>query len=224
MNLKQYYGPRGRYLSEHKKYFSAAQLKIDLRFIISVLKLKKTDKILDLACGHGRHLVALAKKGFDIDGVDFSAHLLSIARKQMLAAGVQVKFFRQDVERLKLPNRYDKIFLFFSEFGLFNAQKFLSRIARHLKPGGLFLLDTDNVFRLINHLKKHPKSRYTFDPTTMELKEKGGGKLKVRYYILPELEQLLIKNGLRITSVYGGYRREPLDINARRQIIVAKKV
>ena len=223
MNLKHYYGPKGKYLREHKKYFSNQQLETDLRFIVSVLKLKNGDSILDLACGHGRHTIALAKRGFKVDGLDLSSHLLGLAEKEAKVAGVKINWYQQDVHRWQRPKRYDKIFLFFSEFGLFDAPKVIARIAAHLKPGGLFLLDTDNVFRLISYLKKHPRGRYRFDFRMMELKEKGA-RLRVRYYTLPDLEELFRQSHLKTVAVYGGYRREPFDIKAGRQIVVVKKV
>ena len=36
---------------------------------------------MDLACGHGRHAIELAKKDFDVDGLDFSDYLLKLAKE-----------------------------------------------------------------------------------------------------------------------------------------------
>jgi len=55
MEIKKYYSSQGKYLQEHKNYFSEEQLQKDVNFLIDVLSLKKQDKILDLACGQGVH-------------------------------------------------------------------------------------------------------------------------------------------------------------------------
>jgi len=223
MDHKKYYSSQGNYLKEHKKYFSKKQLQQDVGFLINVLSLNKKDKILDLACGHGRHVIELKKRQFDIEGLDFSSHLLKIAKKDAKRENLQINFYRQDINNLKLKTKYDKIFLFFSEFGLFNAHKVLKNVAKILKPGGLFLLDCDNVFRLIQYLIKHPKAPYEFDFVNMKLKEKRKNSKGVKYYTVPELEKLFKNNKLKITSIYGNYLKDSLDINSKRIIIIGKK-
>jgi len=223
MSIGKYYGPRGRYLEEHKNYFSKKQLKKDVDFLVDTLKLKKKDKILDLACGQGRHLIELKKRGYDVEGLDFSAYLLRIAKKQAQKEGLKINFSRRDVHNFRLNRKYDKIFLFFSEFGLFDSDKVLRNVSRHLKRGGLFLLDCDNLFRLIDYLKKHPRSKYVFDFARMELREKSKKGPRVRYYTFPELEKLFIEEGFKIRAVYGGYQKEELNAKSKRMIVVAKK-
>ncbi len=222
MSLKQYYGSKGFYLEEHKEYFSLKQLKKDVDFIIEVLKLKKMDKILDIACGNGRHTIELKKRGFDIEGLDFSDYLIKIAKKQAKQENLEINFYKQDIHKI-IRKKYNKIFLFFSEFGLFDANKVLKNIARILENKGLFLLDCDNVFRLIKRLRENQDSPYKFDFIKMELKAKKNGNKRVKYYTFPELKKIFSKNKLFIISVYGNYDKEELNINSSRIIIVAKK-
>jgi len=223
MNIKKYYSASGKYLAEHKKYFTKKQLEKDVKFIIDVLNLKKKDKILDLACGHGRHTIELKKQGFDIDGLDSSGYLLNIAKKNAEKENLKINFYHQDIHNIKIRTRYDKIFLFFSEFGLFNPEKVLNNIASILKTNGLFLLDSDNVFRLIQYLIKYPKALFQFDFVKMELKEKKGSKKAVRYYTVPELKKLFTQEKLIIKSIYGNYKKDKLDIDSKRIIIIGKK-
>ena len=95
MDLKKYYGSKGSYLKEHISYFSEEQLKKDVDFLVDVLSLKKKDKILDLACGHGRHTIELKRRGFDIDGLDFSSYLLKTAEDYARQENLQIKFYKQ---------------------------------------------------------------------------------------------------------------------------------
>lgn len=221
-NIKSYYGSKGEYLNEHADYFTDEQLEIDIKFISSVLKLNKKDTILDIACGNGRHTIALAKKSYNVSGVDFSSFLLNEARKLTKQADLNVNFYNCDIHKLKLPQKYDKAFLFFSEFGIFDGQKALQNISKYLKRGGLFLLDIDNIFRLVKYLQNHSESKYKFDFTKMELFE-DKVKQTMRYYTVTELNQMFLKNKLKIVNVYGDYRKKKLGPNSRRIILVAKK-
>lgn len=224
MDLKKYYGVRGDYLKEHKKYFSKKQLQKDVNFIIDVLNLNKKDKILDLACGHGRHTIELAKKKFNVAGLDFSSYLLKVAKEYAKQENLQINFFKQDIHNINIKDKYDKIFLFFSEFGLFDAGKVLKNISKILKTNGLFLLDCDNVFRLIQYLIKHQKSLYQFDFINMELKEKQKNNAGVRYYIVPELKKLFNNHKLKVISIYGNYEKRKIGINSKRIILIGKKI
>lgn len=224
MDLKKYYSSQGKYLKEHKNYFSQKQLQKDIDFLIDVLNLKKKDKILDLACGHGRHTLELKRKNFDIDGLDFSDYLLNIAKDSAKQENSQIKFYKQNIHNINLKTKYDKIFLFFSEFGLFDANKVLKNVSKVIKTNGLFLLDCDNVFRLIQYLIKHPKAPHNFDFNNMELKEKQKNNGGVRYYVVPELKNLFQNNGFKVISIYGNYTKNSLDINSKRIILVGKKI
>lgn len=224
MDLKKYYSARGDYLKEHKNYFSKKQLQKDVDFIIDAMELKKEDKILDIACGHGRHAIELAKRDFNADGLDFSDYLLKLAKKYAKRESLQINFYKQDIRNINIKNKYDKIFLFFSEFGLFDAEKVLKNISKILKTNGLFLLDCDNIFRLIQYLIKRPKIPYRFDFINMELKEKQKNSRGVKYYIVPELKKMFADHNLKVISMYGNYDKQSLDINSKRIILIGRKI
>lgn len=224
MNTKKYYSSKGDYLDEHKNYFSDKQLQIDVDFLISALRLSKKDKILDVACGNGRHTIELNKCGFNVDGLDFSSHLLGLAKKASQQAGLRINFYKQNINNINHNIKYDKILLFFSDFSLFDVKKTLKNIKKILKPKGIFLLDCDNVFRLIKYLSMHSEAPFVFDFITMRLKEKKKDDQGIRYYIIPELEKIFNDNNLKIKHIYGNYSKERLDGNSQRMIILAQKM
>lgn len=224
MNLKKYYSALGDYLKEHKNYFSKKQLQKDVDFIIDAMELNKKDKIMDLACGHGRHAIELAKRDFNVDGLDFSDYLLKLAKEYAKQKNLKINFYKQNIHNINIKNKYDKIFLFFSEFGLFNAERVLKNISKILKINGLFLLDCDNIFRLIQYLIKRPKTPYRFDFINMELKEKQKNSKGVRYYTIPELKKLFNDHQLKVISIYGNYEKQNLDINSKRVILIGRKI
>lgn len=224
MSLRRYYGPTGSYLEEHKEYFSPKQLRKDVNFLVNALKLKKKDRILDIACGNGRHTIELKKRGYNVNGLDFSSYLIRIAKKQAKKENIEINFYAQDIHNINLKKKYNKIFLFFSEFGMFDAIKVLKNITKITEKNGLFFLDCDNIFRVIDYLRKNPKSPYKFDFIKMELRASGErGNKRVRYYTFPELKRIFNNNNLLITSVYGNYDKEKLNINSQRIIIIGKK-
>lgn len=151
--------------------------------------------------------------------------MLKIAKETARQKKLQIKFYKQNIHNINLKTKYDKIFLFFSEFGLFDANnKVLSNISKILKTGGLSMLDYDNIFRLIQYLIKHKESEYRFDFNNMELIEKEKDNLRVRYYIAPELKNLFQNNGLKVVAIYGDYEKNSLDINSKRTILIGKKI
>jgi ubiquinone/menaquinone biosynthesis C-methylase UbiE len=218
----KYYGAGGDFLKEHRKYFTPARLRKEAGFIISVLKLKKKDRILDLACGNGRHTIELNRRGFQADGLDCSDYLLGIAKKEAKKKGLKINFYRQDVKRMKLKKQYDKALLFFSDFGLLDPKKTLKNIWRVLKKDGLFLLDYPSAFAALSYLAKHPKDPLVFDFDRMELQDKKGNVWE-KYYTFSEVKNLLAKTGFKVVKTFGDHGKQKLGFRSRRVIIVARR-
>lgn len=100
---------------------------------------------LDAGCGTGRLLIPFLQAGLDVDGCDVSADMLTLARSRAEREGLKVNLYAQALHQLDLPRTYQTI-VACGVFGLGSsrAQDFegLRRLHRHLKPGGVLLLDS----------------------------------------------------------------------------------
>jgi 2-polyprenyl-3-methyl-5-hydroxy-6-metoxy-1,4-benzoquinol methylase len=68
-------------------------------------KLPQHGWALDVAAGAGRHSLALARYGLQVDAVDLSCQGLRLARQRALEAGLAIRFIVADLERPWLPRR-----------------------------------------------------------------------------------------------------------------------
>ncbi|MFA6583153.1 MAG: class I SAM-dependent methyltransferase [Elusimicrobiaceae bacterium] len=113
-------------------------------FFVKALGLKKGAKLLDLACGQGRHCVEFAKKGLAVTGFDFTKEYLADARERAEQAGVSVAFVCGDMRKLAYRNEFDAVVCAFTSFGYFDRKTnfvVLKKIAAALKPGGKVIID-----------------------------------------------------------------------------------
>jgi SAM-dependent methyltransferase len=115
--------------------------------LVSLLGPGKPARILDLACGFGRHTNRLAALGYSMCGVDRSAGFLEIARQQAALMGVQVEYQQADMREIAFKYEFDWVMLLFTAFGYFSDaenQLVLVNISRALKQGGHLIFDTLN--------------------------------------------------------------------------------
>lgn len=114
--------------------------------ILEMLGLPEGARVLDLACGWGRHSVELARAGHRVTGLDLSPTLLARARKRAAAAGVEVEWVRGDMREPGRAGEFDAVLSLYSSLGYFLSDEedlHVLRSARDaLRPGGVFLLET----------------------------------------------------------------------------------
>ncbi len=117
----------------------------EVDFVIKAAKLKPSDRILDLACGHGRHSIELAKRGFtNIVGLDYSEPFIKKAKEDAQEAGIDINFIQGDMKNLPFSQEFDVVLTLFTTFGYFDDEgnkKTLDQINKVLKPTGRFLID-----------------------------------------------------------------------------------
>lgn len=98
-------------------------------------------RVLDVACGTGKHAECLTALGLAVDGVDLEPAFVDISAKRCPAGSFSVG----DMTRLGLPRRYDAIVCLFSAIGYANTPQLLrqtlSGMAAHLEPGGIVVID-----------------------------------------------------------------------------------
>ncbi len=140
----------------------------DLQFYRRWMPQDKNSRILEFCCGTGRLTLPIARDGYDISGVDYTASMLEQAKAKASEAGLEIRFIEADIRTLDLQEKYDLIFIPFNSIhhlyqneDLFKA---LSVVKNHLKEGGLFLLDCFNPdIRYIVEGEKGPEeiAKYT---------------------------------------------------------------
>jgi len=102
-------------------------------------------RLLDLACGPGRHAVPIAQLPLSVVGVDLSTYLLAKARTYAEEAGARVSFLNQDIRAPLAQDGFDGAICMFNSFGLFDADAdnrlVLKKVYASLRPGATFLLE-----------------------------------------------------------------------------------
>lgn len=118
----------------------------DMPKIVKLFKARGVKKILDLGCGSGRHLIYLAKKSFEVYGIDIANHGLKIAWKWLERENVKANLKIGDVYK-KLPykdNFFDAIISVrvINHGRIKEIRKLIKEIERILKPEGLIFITT----------------------------------------------------------------------------------
>lgn len=112
-----------------------------LHALIQRHKRSPANRLLDVACGTGRHLEALKVHGYQGEGLDLDSNLLAIAR----ARNPEMSFHRADMIDFDLGATFDIVTCLFSSIGYVKSIQRLghaiANMARHLVPGGVLIVE-----------------------------------------------------------------------------------
>lgn len=209
--------------------------------LISVLNPPENGKILDLACGKGRHALFLHKLGYDVIGTDLSASSINWAN-QFRAPGLRflIKDMRQPIEN----HKFNCIFNLFTSFGYFNDKtdniKVLRAANQMLENSGCLVIDFLNVHfikkhliaeekikreGIIFHIKREIKDGMIYKTIKFNDKNKSYEFIEyVQALDLDDFKDLLDESGLIIHKIYGDYKMQSFDPEkSDRLILICKK-
>ena len=80
---------------------------LEVRTLDTVFKKKKVKRVLDIACGTGRHSIPLAKLGYQVVGIDYSPSQIKVARQKAKDAGVGSEFLVKDANMFSFKDKFD---------------------------------------------------------------------------------------------------------------------
>ena len=206
--------------------------------LIKKLKIKKKSKILDLACGVGRHSFYLNKKGMNVIGIDNSENNIKKAKK---FENKFLKFKKKEMTE-DYGQVFDFIFNLFTSFGYINEKHNLNTfksINNSLINHGILVIDYLNVFKLkeelveketkkIGNIIFNIKRSFKDNFIVKKIKIKDNNEIfyfkeRVMELTINDFQDYLKKFNFEILDVYGNYNLEKYHKNSERLIMIIKK-
>ncbi|WP_139925184.1 cyclopropane-fatty-acyl-phospholipid synthase family protein [Hymenobacter sp. DG01] len=199
-------------------------------------------RLLDLACGKGRHALYLSEQGYDVTGVDLSAESIRYARQ---FAHEHLHFYEHDMREPLPTGSFDLVLNLFTSFGYFEQETdnvvALRNAAAALRPGGKLIIDFMNTRLTLRELVAHETKQ--IDHTTFQLyrhfqngfivkeirfrddeQQEQYFEERVRALSQEQFEEYFQIAGLRLMTVWGDYQLGPFEPESSpRMIFVLKK-
>jgi len=208
--------------------------------LVRMLRPKGSERILDLACGNGRHALELTRRGFDVVGVELAGPLVEVAREDAAKEGLEVTYVQADLREMDFADEFDIVLnLNDGAIGYFETEeenhRTFAAVARALKPGGRQLMQLPNVLYAEAHL---PQRTWLEGSSSIELLEHKWNKknrslygsmhlvrfgdtldpedkivFRQRLYSLEELDTILRSVDMRLSNAFrgNGKARQPDD-------------
>ncbi|MCO6500023.1 MAG: methyltransferase domain-containing protein [Vicingus serpentipes] len=212
-----------------------------IKNLFALLSPKKEAKILDIACGKGRHALQINKLGYTVDAFDLSQNSIKTAQS---FENETLHFYVNDIRTPLKLNHYDYSFNLFTSFGYFFEEednyKAIQAIADSIIPGGTFVMDfmnTEKVLKELIPLERKIIDNITFNITrkvdngfivkNIEFVDKGQAyqyEEKVKALSLSNFKDYFNAAKLKLTTTFGDYNLSDFDIESSdRLIMIVKK-
>jgi SAM-dependent methyltransferase len=212
--------------------------------LLNYLNPALNNRMLDVACGRGRHAIILAARGFDVTGIDIAPDSIEYAKQ---FENDNLHFYEHDMRLPFWINYYDYAFNFFTSFGYFRTERehfdAMRTISNAIKKNGIFVLDFINTHYAEEHLV--PESTKEIDGVIFNMKRWSDDKhLYKKIFIedkninknceyteriakisLTGFTKMFSAYNLEIQQMFGDYDLHEFDKKTSpRLILVAKKI
>jgi SAM-dependent methyltransferase len=214
-----------------------AQLFMDT--IVHYLNLPEDAKILDLACGKGRHSIYLNQLGFDVTGADLSSNSIAFAKK---SENETLHFVEHDM-RKPFEQKFDAILNLFTSFGYFENDDdnltTIKAIKESISEYGFAVIDFMNVPNVLTnlvpdevktvenidfHIKRYLKDNHIYKEIDFEDNgEKYHFTEKVKALTLQDFETMMEQADIYLLDIFGDYRLKKFHkLESERLIMIFK--
>jgi SAM-dependent methyltransferase len=214
-------------------------------FVEKVLQVAPPARLLDVPCGGGRHSLALASRGYDLTAVDISPAFLEVARSKASPGPGRVAWEQRDMRDLPWQDTFDGAFSLGNSFGYLDDAgnaAFLRAVARALRPGARFVLDTGyltegllpvlqervwyetgNILFLAARRYDPADGRLYVEYTTVRDGQVEKWPLSARLHTYREVRRLFEEAGFTDLVGYGSLDQEPFQFGSRRLLLVGTR-
>ena len=221
---------------------AAARAEAD--FIMAQTPPEARRRILDIACGAGRHLVWLCHRAELAVGVDRSSELLAEAVVRLGSLSIRAKLVCADMRWLPFEAEFTCVALLFTSFGYFPTDQeniaVIQQAYQVLKTGGVFWMDYINEPYLRRNLEPHSQHTdgHRIIEQRREITEQGRIEKQIRIvtegyercieesvklYSRGQIEQMFVQCGLSVRGVWGDFQGQPHSDDSPRLIIMGCK-
>lgn len=213
------------------KHRSPAEAQFFIQKLLPTLNLKQQAKILDIACGKGRHAKAMAEMHYQVEGIDLSKNAIEEAKK---FENDYLHFAVHDMRNQYKENYFDAAFNLFTSFGYFDTTRDNERTAlamtNNLIQGGLLIIDFINTQKAKNALQDEIKEEKNIDSIQFSIVKNYEQKYfikrievqdgeqiinfeeKIQALVLEDFLNLFQPLGMQLQKTYGSYQLDDFDI------------
>jgi SAM-dependent methyltransferase len=204
--------------------------------LCELLKPNADARLLETACGRGRNVVYLNKKGYDVTGIDHSYANVKFAKQ---FEKERMQFYLHDMRHLLYIKYFDFAFSLFTRFGYFDSYKenltALKSFNKSLKPDGVLVLDYFNTAKIINgqvnyevkeleginfHIAKKIENDKLVKTITFEHREKSFAfREEVKAFSIADFERLFHESNFKIEKQFGDHSLGKYDENKSDRVI-----
>ena len=228
-----------------EKAVSANWTNQEVDFLVAELDLKTRQSLLDIPCGFGRHSIELAKRGFNVTGVDISQTFIRGLTEKIKTEELPITAIQADILSLQLDQKYSAAICMGNSFGYFNFEKtslFAEKVSSWRDTGSKFNINSGMVAE--NILPNFSKNKsFTIDDITMDITNTysvdgsfmisnilytKGNKTEehsFKHYVftLGEIQRLLKMHGLNVIHTYNSPGKAEFKLGDQQIYIVAEK-
>ena len=218
-----------------------SEARIFIETLVKQIPHMESSKVLDLACGEGRHSNVLHDLGFEVTGIDISPNRIKAATS---LTSDKLDFFIHDMQDVFRINYFDIVVNLFTSFGYFDCPKMEKKIAQsifaNLKKGGYFLIDYLNTSLVSKGLDVHEEKMIgnvqfkinkfiSGDWIIKEIIVCEGQKCRifeehVKLYSHSDMSSLFESVGFHLVNTFGNYNLNEYQENeSTRMILLFRK-
>lgn len=226
------------YYHELYQHRDEEEARVFIATMVMYLELRAGERVLDLACGKGRHSRELLKHGLEVVGIDLSKNSIEEAK---IYESEEMVFDIHDMRKsLTKFGKFDAIFNIFTSFGYFDSReedvKSLKNVSKALLTGGQFVQDYINAESIlanlpeegnkeVGNLQFHWKKYLDNGYIVKDIEVSDEGKIRhfqerVKIYSIEELKQIHKEAGLNVVAEFGAYELDPFDAKTSPRIIL----